>query len=305
MCRIFAFRSRVDLNVQRSLVKAENALQVQSRRHPHGWGISFYVQGADEPEVFRSLAPAWDDERFARLGGFLAAGAVLAHVRKATVGVRSLANTHPFQWGPWSFCHNGTLFGFDALRDRLRAEIDPDLRPSICGDTDSETLFLLLLTTLRRAGHDISRPGMPLPDDVEFVVGALFRRLRDLSRQTAADPREAMMNVVLTDGRSVLATRFNGGLSFSTQKVRCADRDVCPIADKVCFGPRRDGVKHTHVLIASDPTSPDDVWEDIPNHGFVSVDPELRLRVGRLPQLEGTPAWYAPEMPITGDVLPR
>ncbi len=43
MCRIFAFVSRVSLKVQRSLVKAENALQTQSKQHPDGWGVAWHL----------------------------------------------------------------------------------------------------------------------------------------------------------------------------------------------------------------------------------------------------------------------
>ena len=56
MCRIFAFKSRVSLKVQRSLVKAENALQVQSEAHPHGWGISYYLIETDDDAERISVA---------------------------------------------------------------------------------------------------------------------------------------------------------------------------------------------------------------------------------------------------------
>ena len=97
MCRIFAFMSRVSLKVQRSLVKAENALQIQSRAHPHGWGIAYYLSGEREPQQVKSVESAFADDRFARVSEFLTSHAVVAHVRRATVGSLSLENTHPFQ----------------------------------------------------------------------------------------------------------------------------------------------------------------------------------------------------------------
>jgi hypothetical protein len=74
--------------------------------------------------------------------------------------------------------------------------------------------------------------------------------------------------------------------------VRCADFDVCPIANKVCFGPRRQAIRHTHLLLASDPTSPDDVWEEVPNRGLLTLDSDFRLHVGPLPGLDGPAPWY-------------
>lgn len=293
MCRIFAFRSRVDLKVQRSLVKAENALQIQSRKHPHGWGIAYYLTAQRDPHVIKSMESAFTDERFRRVSSFLTSHAVIAHVRKATVGELSQTNTHPFSWNGWTFCHNGTIFGFPEIRDRLIERIHPRFHSQIWGTTDSETFFFLVLSELERAGVDVENHEGALPEDLWGPIGELLGWIRDLSEETGDDDREAMMNFVLTNGMVMLAARFNGGLSFSTQKKRCADFDICPVPDKVCFGARQSGVQHTHLLIASDPTSADDVWEEIPNRGLLVVDRDLRLQVRSLGGVGGGPAWFA------------
>jgi len=283
MCRMFAFKSRVSLKVQRSLVKAENALQIQSTEHPHGWGIAYYLSGRREPHEVRSVNAAFSDERFRRVSEFLTANAVVAHVRKATIGDLTPENTHPFHWQGWTFCHNGTLFGYHQIEDQLRARLKPRFVDSIGGGTDSEMLFYLVLSALEDSGFDVDSPPDRVPDQIEEVLGELLLWLRDLSESTQADEREAMMNFILTNGRILIANRFNGNLSFSTQKKRCADFDICPVVNKVCFGPRRVGISHTHVLIASDPTSPDDIWEEVPDRGMVLVDNDLRLSVRAIP----------------------
>ena len=292
MCRLFLFTSRVSLKVQRSLVKAENALQTQSRDHPHGWGIAYYLTGESKPHRTRSVESAHTDDNFERVSEFLTSNAVLAHVRKATVGPLNIANTHPFQFGDWVFCHNGTLFGFEQVQDEVQRRVHPRFLKLIEGSTDSETLFYLVLSMLEELGVDLETPPERFPSGLNEKLSELLGWVRDLCGETGADDREAMMNFVLTNGRLVLANRFNGGLSFSTQKRRCADRDVCPIVDKVCFGPRRTGIRHTHVLIASDPTSADDIWEEIPNRGFLTVDAEYRIDIQSLENVSGPPAWY-------------
>jgi len=282
---MFAFKSRVSLKVQRSLVKAENALQIQSTEHPHGWGIAYYLSGRREPHEVRSVNAAFSDERFRRVSEFLTANAVVAHVRKATVGDLTPENTHPFRWQSWIFCHNGTLFGYSDIEDRLRERLKPRFADCISGTTDSEMLFYLVLGALEDAGLDLDNPPDRFPERLEDCLGELMAWLRDLCEATQADEREAMMNFILTDGRIIIANRFNGSLSFSTQKKRCADFDICPVVNKVCFGPRRIGISHTHVLIASDPTSPDDIWEEVPDRGMILVDADLRLSVRALPSV--------------------
>ena len=289
---MFAFMSRVSLKVQRSLVKAENALQAQSRGHPHGWGIAYYLAGEFEPRQVKSIESAFTDERFQRVSEFLTSHAVVAHVRKATVGELSLENTHPFHWNGWTFCHNGTIFGFDRMRERVLERIDPRFREFIHGSTDSEAFFYLVLTELQKLGLDVAGQPRNFPSELASALSELLGWLRSESLATEADEREPMLNFVLTNGRVLLATRFNGSLNFSTQKRRCADFDICPVVDKVCFGPRRTGVRHTHVLIASDPTSADAVWEEIPNRGFLTVDSECRLDIQELENVSGPPAWF-------------
>lgn len=70
---------------------------------------------------------------------------IVAHIRKATQGQVSLANTHPFcreMWGQyWIFAHNGNLKDFTPQTGQY-------FRP--VGTTDSETAFCYLLEQLRQ-----------------------------------------------------------------------------------------------------------------------------------------------------------
>src|SRR6187455_645378 len=146
MCRLFGFRSVIPSQVHRSLLAAENALGVQSNLHPDGWGVAFYVDGS--PHITKNAATALSDSLFHRLSGVVSSETVLAHVRKATQGKNSVLNCHPFQYGRWTFAHNGDIPTFERDRERLIAEIDPRLRRFVLGDTDSEVIFFMLLSRL-------------------------------------------------------------------------------------------------------------------------------------------------------------
>src|SRR5438105_943040 len=107
MCRLFGCRSLDAGVVSHELFHGANALRVQSREHPDGWGLGWY-EGA-EPHVVRSLTPAHGDQEFEKLSQYVHAQTILAHVRKASIGRVAMENTHPFQRGRWLFAHNGTL----------------------------------------------------------------------------------------------------------------------------------------------------------------------------------------------------
>ena len=79
--------------VHRSLVSADNALMLQSERHPDGWGVAYYI--ANAPHVIKSASAAVSDHLFRHVSGIVTSETVLAHIRKAVklgeAGVKSPA----------------------------------------------------------------------------------------------------------------------------------------------------------------------------------------------------------------------
>jgi predicted glutamine amidotransferase len=162
MCRLFGFRSVIRSQVHRSLVSAENALGVQSNFHSDGWGVAYYIE--DHPHLIRSSEAAFQDNIFHRVSGVVSSETVVAHIRKATQGIKNTLNCHPFQYGRWIFAHNGNVLGFQEKREEFVSRCSPSLRRFILGDTDSEVLFYLFLTHLDRilGGRGIQAPDVAL-----------------------------------------------------------------------------------------------------------------------------------------------
>ena len=103
MCRLYGFRATAPTRLDCSLVRAQNALMTQSRLderglpNADGWGIGFFDGG--QPVIEKFDTAAYEDRRFAETAGRVNSPTVLAHVRQATVGGASPANTHPFAHG--------------------------------------------------------------------------------------------------------------------------------------------------------------------------------------------------------------
>jgi len=109
----------------------------QSEEHDSGWGMAVYerADGA-QPRVVRFPQAAHADGDF--IGATDMRGRIFnVHVRRATMGGLTPANTHPFCLGNYSFGHNGTIVEYTRLRE-------PGVRP-VAGDTDSEHMFNLLI----------------------------------------------------------------------------------------------------------------------------------------------------------------
>jgi gamma-glutamyl hercynylcysteine S-oxide hydrolase len=218
VCRHLAW-----LGVRRSLselvLEPAHGLLVQSyapRRQAHGrvnadgWGIGFYADGRPEPGRWRSSRPLWSDASFASVAPLISSSCVLAAVRSATAGMPpDETAAAPFQHGRWLLSHNG-------IADRSILGPHPAAE-SVC---DSAQLAAHLFDF----GPD--RAG-------EFVA--------DLGQR---DPG-ARLNLLLTDGQRILATRWNDTLSV----LRTAGG----------------------VVVASEPYDDDPRWADVPDHHLVEV----------------------------------
>jgi predicted glutamine amidotransferase len=273
MCRLFGFRSVIPSQVHRSLLAAENALGVQSNEHPDGWGVAFYVDGA--PHVTRSPTTALGDALFHRLSGVVSSETVLAHVRKATQGSRTVFNCHPFQYGRWVFAHNGDIPNFESKREALMAHVSPRFRRFIMGDTDSEVLFFLFLSALEPFG--------PLAEnsDLESISCALKEAVNRARALCDTDGTRALLTVVTTNGECLVAAQGGKELYFSTYKTRCSDRGSCASLSAACEAPTSTG-RVNHFIVSSEPLQGENVWEPLAAGDVIGVDAGMRVRRTRL-----------------------
>jgi len=174
MCELFGVSSSVPVRVTYSLhAFAEHG----GHLHPNksGWGIAYH-EGRDAL-LIKEPEPASDSPwvRFIESRP-LTSTTILAHVRYATAGKPSFANTHPFirELGGQMhlFAHNG---GFEGIWSAMPLKTGL-YRP--VGETDSEHAFCVLLERLAGLWQGRDEPP-PLADRLA-VVAATAAELRKL-----------------------------------------------------------------------------------------------------------------------------
>lgn len=260
--------------VHSSLLAAENALGVQSNQHPDGWGVAYYVDGS--PHITRNPTTALGDSLFHRLSGVVSSETVLAHVRKATQGDSSVLNCHPFQYGRWTFAHNGDIPSFPEKRSQLLGHISPALGRFVLGDTDSEVVFFLLLTHMCQ--HGPLSKSLALDEIIDAVkrTVVLVRSVCDTKVG-----QQCLLTFMLTDGVSFVATRGGKELFLSTYKKRCPDRHSCPSLSPECEAPSKTGYVN-HLILSSEPLQGENVWEELEDGDVVGVDHRMRVQLSKL-----------------------
>jgi predicted glutamine amidotransferase len=134
------------------LVDAPDSLAAQSRANPDGAGIGcFGVDGA--PTLDKQPMAAWQDTEFVTAARTLTGTTFVAHVRYASTGGLSVANTHPFLLDGRLFAHNGVVQGLDLLDAHLD---ELGARSLVGGQTDSERMFALITAETRRHEGEVS-----------------------------------------------------------------------------------------------------------------------------------------------------
>jgi len=283
MCRIFGFRSVLFSKVHSSLVSAENALMGQSRRHPDGWGLVYYI--ADTPHVVKSTVTAESDDLFRHVSGIVTSQTVLAHIRKATHGKLTILNTHPFQYGRWTFAHNGNIKQFDHIKKQLMDEVAKDLRPYCLGETDSEVIFHFLLSSINKLVniHDKNPDLNLVMQGISDAVTRICEIIGELSIKDFGVPTENYLTFVISNGPIMIA--LNGGMSlyYSTHKKKCSERETCASFAPWCEAVAQGDKNVNHLIFSSEPLQGENIWTKLVPGELVGVDTEMKLNTRTIP----------------------
>ena len=182
----------------------------EGRTLPDGWGLGYYPAGEPTAAVLKEPAPPQGSIRsqLALAWEQVASSLFVLHIRHATWGALSDANTQPFAraWGrrDWLMAHAGSL---DAKLPEFAGPFEP------IGSTDTEQLFCRLLNQC------VERNWRSLAEvDLDVMVGWLAE-LNEIGGLT----------MCLTDGRDLLVHADRRGVPLWLGQ-------LAPPYDVIAFG---------------------------------------------------------------------
>jgi glutamine amidotransferase len=249
----------------------------QSRRHPDGWGLVYYI--ADSPHVVKSTNTAESDELFHHLSGIVTSQTVLAHIRKATHGKLSILNTHPFQYGKWTFAHNGNVTELGDKKPKILEKTSKEISPYCLGETDSELIFYFLLSYIQKGAnlHDSNPDLKTVMENLKLGLVDLAQIIGTLSIKDTGISTENYLTFVLSNGPIMLA--FNGGLTlyYSTHKKLCPERSTCTSFTPACEKKAEHLDKVNHMIFSSEPLQGENVWYKVEPGDLMGVDHRMHL----------------------------
>ena len=201
MCRWLAYIGN-PVTPEKYLYEEQFSLVAQSLRarksvsvvNGDGFGLGWYGERS-EPGLFRDVLPAWNDENLNNLARQIKSHLFMAHVRAATDTPSNRSNCHPFKCDNSLFMHNGQVGGYLTVRRELETLIGDEFFQHRNGTTDSEAIFLALLSLLK--SH-------PFHDAVERLTRTIT------SIMTKYDIQEPFrMTAAYSEGKSLYAVRYS------------------------------------------------------------------------------------------------
>ena len=258
MCRLFAMSGGArPLSAEFWLLDAPDSLSVQSHRDPDGTGLGIF-DPQDRPVVHKAPISAFVDTAFAREARRERSRTFLAHIRHATTGALTLANTHPFEQQGRLFAHNGMFGGLDQLED----EIGGDL-VLVKGQTDSERLFALITRETRR--HD----------------GSVHQGIVAAARWVAEHLPVYALNLILTTDSELFALRYPGTHAlYVLDRAAGGQSGAQPLHHRSSLGMRvhsEEAAQRPVIVLASEPMDGDSDWRALTSGELLHVDAELKI----------------------------
>ncbi len=173
MCRVLAYIGP-EIPLESLLLEPENSLINQSldpELHPllqlAGWGFgawSEHLLKPEEPFLYHRPMAAFYDDNAKGIIPSLQGSTLLAHVRAAGYNSRTVLadeNCHPFSFEgtPWVIAQNGALPNWQILQRELLPHCEDRFLKQMKGTTDTEFLYVLLLSLLKGESNEDVKTG--------------------------------------------------------------------------------------------------------------------------------------------------
>lgn len=246
MCRLFGMNAGTGVaRVSYWLLDAPDSILVESRRNPDGTGVGWF-DADGQAHLEKQPREAWADPTFTEEAEQVSARTLITHIRAATAGQDSLANTHPFLIDGLIVAHNG---GFGDL-----AAVDAHLGPyaqQVQGQTDSERYAALIAKYTSETG------------DVGAGIAAAASWLAD--------------NVPLYSLNCLVATAGN------LWALRYPDQRALHVTHRSADFRGESGLAHHEVhgqevaLVASERIDGTDQWRMLDPGELIHIDPRLQV----------------------------
>ncbi|MBT8076220.1 MAG: class II glutamine amidotransferase [Gammaproteobacteria bacterium] len=284
MCRFIAYLGR-PIIVDELLLKPRNSLVHQSYDaeemcqtvNGDGFGLGWYVHDISEiPGLFRSISPAWNNYNLLYNAPLIRTECMFAHVRAASEGAISEANSHPFHYKQFLMMHNGIVPGFPTIKRRLLGLLNDEMFLWIKGQTDSEHIFALLMQYLNdyKAAN-----GTVSVENVRQGFQKTFDVIQELKQAAGIGDEVSTFNMMITDGYRICGTRFSSDPERETRTLYYAAGSRFSCENGVSNMVQDQSDDRAVVIVSEKLNDHREEWTSIPPNHFISVESNMNIKL--------------------------
>jgi predicted glutamine amidotransferase len=288
MCRFIAyigkpiFADELLLKPKNSLMKqSHHALEAEMTVNGDGFGIGWYNHyRRKEPALFRSIRPAWNDENLSYNASMIKTNCLFAHIRAATQGGVSIQNSHPFQYKEFLMMQNGGIKEFNKIKMKLINRLDENIFQWINGQTDTQYIFALFITIVGELKKELNIEGEALNfDQLASCVSQTFAEI-EVMKKKAQIESPSLYNLVLTNGKSLIATRYSTQPEIETRSLHISSSVESYTRENEELNSGSVKEDERSVLISSEVlTENRKIWKQVPENHFIMVEEDLTVRI--------------------------
>jgi predicted glutamine amidotransferase len=229
------------------------------------WGLAYVQSG--EVLLSRSPRQSETDVDLYSAVAEVASDYVVAHaVRPGAPEAEwaGTANTQPFRFRRWMLAQQGSIGHYAQVAPQLLEQVPDYMRRNVKGRTPAELFFHVFLAMLHDLGS-VDDPNLPITTTRRAIAAALGLVL---DRVTKAGGGETPGNLVVSNGRSMLAVRLGGPMYTRRLTV---------------LGPRGERDESFRgVMVLSTDTPPGEGFEEVPQRSGLAIGRDLRTDIAVL-----------------------
>lgn len=277
MCRFIAYLGR-PIIVDELLLKPPNSLVHQSygaeemaqTLNGDGFGLGWYVHSISQvPGLFRSISPAWNNHNLLYNAPLIRTDCMFAHVRAASEGAISEANSHPFHYEQFLMMHNGEIPQFPRIKRRLQSLLSDELFLWVKGQTDSEHIFALLMQNLNEikgSSNNLEK------EQVRQGFQKTFNTIQELKHNAGIADEICTFNMMITDGYRIFGTRFSSDPEREARSLYYAYGSKYECNEGISAMLQDESGRQAVLIVSEKLNSRKDEWIAIPHNHFIAVE---------------------------------
>jgi glutamine amidotransferase len=283
MCRFIAYLGE-PVMADELLIKPKNSLLSQSYHalesemtvNGDGFGLGWYDKSIrKEPALFRSIRPAWNDENLIYNAAMIKSNCMFGHIRAATNGSVSIPNCHPFHYDRYLMMQNGGIKDFNKIKRTLANRLNEEAFEWVQGQTDTQYIFALFMTIV----DEWQNHRKLAIEDMKACFSQTFAEIEEMKKRVGLNSA-SLYNMVLTDGKRMVATRYSTKPEEDTRSLHIARISEFYTSENGHLKFKNEEEANKSILISSEVLSKGrGYWQEVPENSCVLVDKDLEVTI--------------------------